>query len=207
MKKIGITGGVGSGKSKVLAYLEREKGARVCQADLVARTLQEPGARCYKKIINFFGDGIVGDSGQIDRKKLGALVFGDEEKLKKLNEIVHPEVKREILNLMKEEEERGTKIFVLEAALLTDGFYREILDEIWYIHVDEEVRIRRLRDGRGYTEEQTRSMFASQPPEAVFYRCADKVIENNGSFEDTCRSTELALQGEIYKSKTGETGK
>ena len=108
MKVIGITGGVGSGKSKVLAYLQDKHQVVVCQADQVAWTLQEPGQECHEKIVGYFGREILGDNGKIDRKRLGNIVFQDADKMKVLNQIMHPAVKEKIKEEMRLEKEKGT---------------------------------------------------------------------------------------------------
>ena len=94
MKVIGITGGVGSGKSRVLAYLEDVYGAVICQMDETARALQEKGTRCFDRIVESFGTGILDRQGELDRAALGSIVFANEEKMRQLNGIVHPEVIR-----------------------------------------------------------------------------------------------------------------
>lgn len=193
MRKLGITGGVGSGKSLVLAHLEETYQAAVYQADLLAHQVQLPGEDCYQKVKACFGDEILQTNGEIDRRKLGSIVFADREKLKILNEIVHPAVNQKIRELIEAEEKKGTKIFVLEAALLTEKIYREMLDEIWYIHVEEPVRRQRLKASRGYSDERIDSMLVSQPAEEVFYASCSKVIENSGDFADTKRQIALEL--------------
>ena len=92
MKVIGITGGVGSGKSEVLKFLEQEYGAVVCQMDEVAKQIQKKGTQAFSRIVQEFGEQIVGNNGELDRMKLGSCVFADEKKLQRLNDIVHPEV-------------------------------------------------------------------------------------------------------------------
>ena len=195
MKKIGITGGVGSGKSLVLAHLEEKYHAAVFQADLIAHQVQLPGEECYQKLLTCFGREILREDGLIDRKKLGDIVFADRKKLSLLNSIVHPQVNRRIREIANTEEKKGQNIFVLEAALLTDKIYREILDEIWYIHVVEPVRRKRLRTSRGYSEERIDQIFTSQPSEEIFFNASDYVIENSGDFADTCRQISFRLTG------------
>lgn len=197
MKKIGITGGIGSGKSLVLTFLEQEYGASVYQADLIAHRLQMPGERCYQKIRAYFGEAILLEDGTIDRERLGKIVFEDSRKLEVLNQMVHPSVNAWIQQQMEEEEKKGTRLFVLEAALLTDPIYREMLDEIWYIHVDSKIRRARLAASRGYSEEKTDSIMASQPAEAEFIECCDRVIENGGEFGETKRQLVAALDERI----------
>lgn len=193
MKKIGITGGIGSGKSRVLDYLNEACGAVICQADLVAHQVQLPGEGCYRKVVQTFGENILSPDGTIDRKILGGIVFGQPEKLEKLNAIVHPAVNERIQEEMKQAQEEGKDLFILEAALLTEPVYREMLDEIWYIHVPQEIRMERLRSSRGYTDEKMYAVFANQPSEETFTEASDLVIENGGAFEETEKQIDLAL--------------
>ncbi len=188
MRIIGITGGVGSGKSRVLSYLEDTYGAVVCQADHVAWELQNPGTDCYREIVKCFGKGILYSdlsNAAIDRAKLGQIVFADAERLKKLNAIMHPAVKAEIKKRMKQEVERGTKLFVLEAALLIEDGYKEICDELWYIYASEPVRRQRLKEDRSYSDEKIDNMIAKQLSEEVFRNECDRAIDNSGHFEET----------------------
>lgn len=193
MKKLGITGGVGSGKSLVLEYLEEAYHAAVFQADLIAHEVQLPGEKCHEQIVDYFGKEILLVDGRIDRRKLGNVVFSDAEKLLRLNAIVHPAVNRRILELIEDEAAKGTELFILEAALLTEKIYREMLDEIWYIHVGESVRRNRLKRARGYTDEKIDAIFLSQPSEEEFRRFCNREIENGGDFEETKRVLNLKL--------------
>ncbi len=185
MKVLGITGGVGSGKSLVLEYMQREYGAVVCQLDEVAKELQRKGQPCYDRIVATFGTEILLPDKELDRGKLAGIVFQDEEKLKQLNKIVHPEVKRHVGRLVSEEKEKKTGMCVIEAALLPTAGYEEICDEIWYIFAEEAVRRARLKASRGYTDERVTAMIQAQPAEDVFRRACTAVIDNSGSFEDT----------------------
>lgn len=194
MKKIGITGGIGSGKSRVLDFLNQECGAVICQADLVAHQVQLPGELCYQEVVKTFGGNILKQDKSIDRQILGEIVFDDPKKLEELNAIVHPAVNKRIEEEMAEAEKEGKKVFILEAALLTQPVYRNMLDEIWYIHVEQEIRMERLRTSRGYTDEKMYAVFANQPTEEAFIKAADLVIENSGDFEETKRQLCLALE-------------
>lgn len=186
MKVIGVTGGVGSGKSVVLSILENDYHAKTILADLVAHDLMEPGAKSYQEIVQTFGTKILSEDGTIDRQKLGNIVFGNEEKLQQLNAITHPNVKEEIrrrIDLIKEQGEAS--MILLEAALLIESGYEDIYDELWYIYVDKETRYQRLYDGRGYTREKTDSIMKNQLSEEEFRRFADVVIDNSYSIEKT----------------------
>ena len=186
MKVLGITGGVGSGKSLVLEYLKEEYGAYICQMDETAKELQKSGTECFREIVRHFGTEIVGSDGELDRAKLGGIVFAEEEELKKLNEIVHPAVLEHVRRDIEEKAGTGVKLYVVEAAVLTDVF-RDLIDELWYIYVREEIRRERLKASRGYTDERITRMIASQPAEEVFRETCDVVIDNSGDFEETKR--------------------
>lgn len=185
MKIIGITGGVGSGKSQVLDYLKTQYGAVVCQLDETARDLQRKGQPCYKKIVEVFGREMLAEDGELNRERLAQTVFQDEKKLEILNEIVHPEVKRcvqqDILNKKKKE----VPLYVIEAALLPVAGYEDICDEMWYIYTSEAVRRERLKASRGYTDKKITDMIKSQPEEDVFRKACGAVIDNSGAFDET----------------------
>ena len=186
MKVIGITGGVGSGKSRVLAYLEEAYGAVICQMDETARSLQKKGTRCFERIVEVFGHEILDAQGELDRAALGSIVFASEEKLAQLNGIVHPEVIRHVAKDIQSKEAQGRSLYVVEAALLPD-VGKELCDELWYIYADESVRRERLKASRGYTDEKISQMIASQPQEERFRSTCSVVIDNSGSFEDTMK--------------------
>lgn len=194
MKIIGITGGVGSGKSRVLSFLEEKFNAVICQADQVAWKLQEPGQKSYLGIVEFFGECVLNEDKTINRGALGQIVFHDEEKLQKLNKITHPAVKEYIKNQIEQEKLKGSELFVIEAALLLEDHYDEICDEIWYIFAKEEVRRERLKESRSYTDEKIDSMIASQKSENYFREHCKLTIDNSGNFEDTCTQIEKAMK-------------
>ena len=194
MKIIGITGGVGSGKSRILSYMEERFQAVVCQADHVAWDLQKPGEVCYKEIVSYFGTGILNKDDTIDRKVLGQIVFSNEEELLKLNAITHPAVKDAIRKQIESEVKRGTELFVIEAALLIEEHYDEICDELWYIYTDRQVRRERLKTSRQYTDEKIDAIMASQLPEEIFRERCQKIINNSGDFEETCIQLEEAIK-------------
>lgn len=193
MKIIGITGGVGSGKSRVLSFLETEYDAYVCQADHVAWQLQRPGEKCYHAIIELFGKDILSADETIDRQKLGNIVFGNDFKLMQLNQIMHPAVKKFVQEQIQIQYEKGTDLFVLEAALLLEEHYDEICDELWYIYTDEQIRRERLKESRQYTDEKIDAIMASQVSDKEFRRGCQCVINNSGTFEETCTQIKRIL--------------
>lgn len=186
MRVIGITGGIGSGKSAVLELLSQHYHAHTLEADRVAHFLMAPGGATYQPIIDAFGREILCADGTIDRKRLGAEVFASGEKLALLNKITHPAVRVYILeNIAAYRKKHPEGIFVLEAALLIEEGYSEICDELWYIYAHEETRIMRLMEGRGYTREKCLSIIRSQSEE-VFYRSHCKyIIDNSSGLEKT----------------------
>ncbi len=184
MRTIGITGGVGSGKTEVLTFITTYYDARVVVADIAAKELEQPGQPCYRKLVEVLGNGILDAEGLIDAKTLSGLIFSNEEALAQVNAIVHPAVKRYILETMEEERKKGTEFFVVEAALLIEEDYQDILDEMWYIYVSEPVRRKRLKESRGYSDQKIDSIMAAQKTEAEFRAVCDHVIDNNASIEN-----------------------
>lgn len=185
MKVIGITGGVGAGKSTVLEYLERVHDAYVIQADRVGHLVMEPGERCYDAIVSLFGEYIIKSDKTIDRKLVSDVVFKNEEMLLKLNAVVHPAVKAWILEKIEEQRCQGRSLVIVEAALLLEDNYQEFCDTVWYIHTDQEIRIKRLMSSRGYTREKALSIIRNQASEMFFRAHADLVVENNEDLEKT----------------------
>ena len=182
MKVIGITGGVGSGKSQILEYLNSKYGATICMTDEVARRLQKKGTECYNAIVAHFGEEILDEKGELDRPKLAGIVFSDNDELQVLNSIVHPAVKEEVMKEIKKEERKNTNLFILESALLIEDDYETFCDEIWYVHVDIETRKKRLVYARGYSEEKVDSIIAAQLEKKEYMRNCDRVIDNTGVF-------------------------
>ncbi len=182
MKVLGVTGGVGAGKSTVLDYIQNRYGARVIQLDRVGHMVQEPGQTCYDRIVETFGTGILNDDRTVDRSRLAAAVFEDQELLQKLNRIVHPAVKEYIVREIEHEKQLGAVPFlVIEAALLLEDHYDQICDEIWYIHADEKIRSERLKRTRGYSDAKVQGIMSSQMQEAEFRSRCQLVIDNSSS--------------------------
>ena len=181
MKVIGITGGVGAGKSEILKYLKEKHGAMVVEADKVGHLLMEPGGACYYSIVEKFGSSILNGDQTINRAKLGKIVFADSQLLDALNKIIHPRVKSYIVSeIAKERAYHRTKYFVVEAALLIEDHYDVICDELWYIHTDEAVRASRLRESRGYDDEKIERIMANQKSPEEFKAVCQVVIDNSG---------------------------
>lgn len=193
MRIIGITGGIGSGKSRVLNIMEEIYGAVLCQTDVVAHQLQKKGETCYKEIVNVFGVNILTENKEIDRKKLGAIVFNDNDKLEKLNQIVHPAVKKQVKLEIEEARRKQKEFFLIESALLMEDHYEELCDELWYIYADERVRRDRLKTSRLMNEEKIDLIIKAQATEETFRKYCHITIDNSGTIENTKEQIEQAV--------------
>ena len=192
MKVIGITGGVGSGKSEVLGILKRDFGAELLIADEIAHQVMEPGMPAYRRIVEALGTDFLSEDGSIDRKALAKRLFGDGEALGTVNSIVHPTVWQAI-----EEGIRCSRkeLVIVEAALF-DEEHNGLFDQVWYIFTSEENRISRLMKSRGYSREKCLDIMRSQKSESEFRAMADRVIDHNQTVADVKRLLETILKEE-----------
>ncbi len=196
---IGITGGVGCGKSTVLHILKQNFHCYTIEADKVGHLVMQKGTTAYQQIVSTFGNEILDTDLEIDRKRLAGIVFQDREKLKKLNQIVHPAVKNYIKNEIEQVIHlKSHAIIILEAALLIEENYPEFCDEVWYIYTDEQERIRRLKESRGYTEEKIRKIMENQLGEEEFLKNCDKKIDNSHDFETTYQQIKKLFERFTY---------
>lgn len=185
MKVVGVTGGVGSGKSEVLRVLAEDFNCGIIRTDDVARDLCEPGEVSYKQIVEAFGTEILDADGHLDRPKLAAIVFNDDKKLEILNACTHPQVYRWVQEKVAQwKQENRYSMIAVESALPEKLDEMGVCESLWYVYVKPEIRRERLRISRGYTEEKMDAMFASQLPETVFLEHCDTVIDNNGDVDD-----------------------
>ena len=194
MKIIGITGGVGAGKSTVLDHLEKQYNACVLQADKIGHLVMEPGGICYGQVIALFGKQIIKNDKTIDRKMVSDVVFAHEEMRQKLDDIIHPAVKSYILDKIEEQKKAGCTLMIVEAALLLEDHYDAFCDKVLYIHTDQEIRIERLMSSRGYTREKAENIIARQATEGFFREHADYIIQNNGDLDETWRQIEEGIR-------------
>jgi dephospho-CoA kinase len=183
MKVIGLTGGIGSGKSTVSQILT-ELGAVVLDADKVGHEAYQPGTETWKEVVVAFGQEVVAADGSIDRKKLGAIVFGDPEALTRLNQIVHPRMHNMMADRIEEYRRQGVKVVVLEAAILLEAGWTPLVDEVWLTVTSEPTVIRRVRERTGLPEEQIRSRIRSQLSNEERKKQASVVISNDGSLDE-----------------------
>ena len=179
---IGLTGGVGCGKSTVMEILQREYGAKLLIADDIGHVVMEKGHPAYDAVREQFGEGILCEDGSIDRGALAQLVYADERKLNQLNAIIHPCVVEEISEKL--QEWRTEPLIVLETAILFETGCEAFCDEIWGIHTNREIRIKRLMESRGYTREKAESIMKQQMGEEEYQKRCDRVLPNNGDRMD-----------------------
>ena len=196
---IGLTGGVGAGKSTVLSFLQEKYGFYVIQADLMARKLMEPGKEAYKAICAFLGPTILQADGQIDRKVMADIIFNDPLKREEVDRLIHPLAWEAV---HKEAAAHADQPVVIEAAIPSKNF-RDICDEMWYLYTSREVRIRRLKESRGYSEKNAKSIMANQATEEAFKNFSDAQIDNSGSEEATRQQIDALLKR--AKDKDNET--
>ena len=182
-----LLGGIGSGKSEALKILREEHFANIIEADKVAHFLYEKDRAGYTALRSVFGDTILDDKKNIDRKKLGDILYYDKEKLKLVNSIIHPLVYEEIKSRLLE-----NRLNVVEQALMPDN--KDIYDEIWYLHTDIEIRTDRLILSRGLEKERIEQIIAKQPKESEFESVADKIIQNNGDRSELEKNIREALR-------------
>lgn len=186
MKIIGITGGVGAGKSKVLAFIEGKYNCVVYRADEVAHLLEKPGNECYEQLIELLGSDILNDDKTINKQKMASIIFSNDILLEGVNQIIHPQVKQYIIKQIEIEKQKGkVDYFFIEAALLIEDHYDIIVDEMWYIYTDAAIRERRLAENRHYSAEKTANIMRGQLSEEEFRKHCQVAISNNGDLEET----------------------
>lgn len=194
MKIIGITGGIGSGKSLVAGILKEKYGAYVVNTDSIAKEQMKPGGISYPGIVAFFGNGIIAEDGAIDRGRLSKIVFNDKEKLYKLNELTHPNVLDEVREEINKAEASGAyPYFIIETALMIESGYDSECDEVWYVRSTEEDRRKRLKAERGYSDEKIDMIFASQSKDENFLKRYTKIINNNDDIPALEKQVECLL--------------
>ena len=189
MYTIGLTGGIGTGKTAVARILE-ELGAAILDADRVGHEVYLPGRPAYDAIVAEFGAEVVAEDGSIDRKKLGPIVFSAPEKLARLNAITHPRMKEMMREKLADADRSGAKVAVLEAALLFDAGWDDLTDEVWVTVVDAETAARRASERSGIPVEQVLERIQkAQMASEERIRRSDVVIDTSGTLEDTRRRT------------------
>ena len=186
MLVIGITGGVGAGKSSILKVLEEHCNCKIVLADDVGNKVKEPGQKCYLQVVELLGKDILNDDLTINRMKMATKIFADAKMLEQVNEIIHPAVEEYILQeIENERKKQEIDVFFLEAALLIEAGYTRYLDALWYIFSEKSVRIERLKASRGYSDEKIRQIMEQQMSDEEFRKYADVTLDNSNEFEKT----------------------
>ncbi|SMB99112.1 dephospho-CoA kinase [Thermanaeromonas toyohensis ToBE] len=191
---IGLTGGIGAGKSTVARFL-KELGAKVIDADVVARKVVEPGKPAWEEIRDIFGPQYLNPDGTINRRALGNLIFNDAQARAKLNAITHPQIKAEILKEIERyrgEEPKG--VVVIEAPLLLEARMEDMVDEIWVVTAPEEVRLQRLMERDNLSQEEALKRIRAQLPEEIRVKYATRIINTRGNLEATRAAVRAAWE-------------
>jgi dephospho-CoA kinase len=188
MLRVGLTGGIGSGKSAVAGML-REMGVPVIEADDLVRELSRAGEPVYDEIVQAFGREILAENGEIDRARLAGVVFGSPEKLERLNRIVHPRVLERTERWIGERRREGAALVVVEAPLLVEAGFHRRLDRLVVVWCRPEQQIERL-SGRGMSREEAEQRIAAQMPVEEKMRLADYLIDNSGTRDETRQQVE-----------------
>ena len=198
MKVIGITGGIGSGKSTVMYMLEKEYGAVIILADKLGHLAMEKDSSTYKKMVSAFGTQILDCDGQIDRAVLADILMADKEKLSMQNGIVHPFVIDRIKNTIEESRVQEKKLVCVESAILFEAGCDVLCDEVWLVTADPDVRVERLMRDRGYDRNKAYAFMNRQKPDSYYAEKCSRIIYNNGDIENLSKQ----LQKHIEESMT-----
>ncbi|GIN60180.1 dephospho-CoA kinase [Robertmurraya siralis] len=190
---VGLTGGIASGKSTVSNIL-KDHGVPIIDADLEARLAVEVGEPAYKEIVSYFGQDILLKNQEIDRAKLGAIIFNHEEKRLKLNSIVHPDVRRRMNEKREHAVSAGEKLIVLDIPLLFESKLTHMVDKTLLVFVSEETQLKRLMARNQFTEEEALVRIQSQMPLKDKIKLSDAVIDNNGTIEETKKQLNAILE-------------
>lgn len=191
LRVIGVTGGIGSGKSTVSKILF-ELGAQVIDADVIARDIIRKGQRAYNDIIDYFGAGILDKNKEIDRKKLAAEVFNNKEKLEALNSITHKSVARVIIEKL-EDFKKKYETIVIDAPIPIEHGFLDIANEVWVVVSDREKRIERVMKRSGLTYDEVVERINAQLSDDHYSGLADLIIRNDGTYEELEKNIKRTL--------------
>ncbi len=197
MKIIGLTGGIGSGKSTASQFLA-ELGATIIDADKIGHETFKPETEAWREVVAAFGQQIVAANGTIDRKKLGTIVFSNPEARARLNQIMHPRIYEVVRAQLAEYQRQGVSVVVLEAPLLVEAGWTSLVDEVWVTTAAEDTVLKRLRERTGLSEAESRARIRAQLPAGKRIREADVVIDTD------CNLDELKAKiGELWRGLQG----
>ncbi len=204
---IGVTGGIGSGKSEILRYLKEKYGSRVLLSDELAKEMEAPGGALYQPLIALLKEAcedgaeqqevkkkLLCEDGNLNTAVVASLIFQKKGLLQKVNELVHPAVCRSILEEIEKERETGEyRFFVVESALLIESSLISDMDTVWYIYCNEDVRRQRLKSSRGYSDEKIEGIIRKQQTEEAFREACDVVIDNSGDLQSAYAQIDAAI--------------
>ena len=183
MKVIGLTGGIGSGKSTVSKFLAH-LGAVVIDADKVGHEVFKPGTKAWQEVVDAFGQGIISADGTIDRRKLGEIVFSNPGARAKLNQVMHPLIYEQVKSRMEEYGRKGAAIIIVEAPLLLEVGWKSLVDEVWVTSASEATVIKRLKEQKGLPEAQSLARIRAQLTDEERIRQADVVIDTDCALDE-----------------------
>ena len=182
MLVIGLTGGIGTGKSEAARHMVA-LGAELIDADVVGHEAYRPNAEAWRQVVDAFGEGILGEGNEIDRRKLGAIVFSDPEQLSRLNGIMHPLMAGMVSEKIEQHRRDGARVVVVEAALLFEAGWDSLVQEVWVTDSPVEMVVNRLAQRNGMTEEEARRRVDSQMSREERLERADFVIDNSSDVD------------------------
>lgn len=194
MKVIGLTGGVGCGKSTVAKVIMEHFNAVVLIADDIGFELMKPGQNCYQNIVAAFGEQVVKEDQTLNRKKIASIVFADEEKLAQLNNIIHPHVRTYIEYEVERMRKEGKTDYVfIESAILLECGYEDVCEEFWSVTAPLEVRIQRLKESRGYSDAKIEAVMKNQKQDEEFKKQCRVVLNNDSDMQKIYTQLKLLL--------------
>lgn len=212
MRLIGVTGGVGSGKTALLSYLGEHCNCRVLLSDKAAHEVYAPGGPVYRELVELLESTpdsgaeagalqshLLNEDGTINRPEFARRMFGNKMMRRRVEALVHPAVIQYIMDQVEQERRRGEKeYFFLEAALLIENGFLHYVDEMWYVYCSHDERVRRLKASRGYSDEKIASIISSQMSEEQYRQYSSFVIDNSGTLADSIRQVEEHLKINIH---------
>lgn len=210
MRVIGLTGGIAAGKSTVSGALAAA-GAVLIDADKVGHEAYQPGTETHAALVEAFGEQIVAENGEIDRRKLGAIVFADPAQRQRLQDIVWPRMRAMMRAKLDALAAGGAEVAVIEAAVLIEADWLDLVDEVWVVQVPEEVAMQRLMARNGFSAEDAQARIRAQLSNEERARHAQVIIDNSGSVEEARRQVAAALaspvQGSKFKVQSSKSGR
>lgn len=184
MRIIGVTGAIGSGKS-IVSRILNDLGAVIIDADIISRTVTTKGSEALGDLVSYFGEEILLQSGELNRKKLASIVFNDRVKLQALNTITHKYILKKIHSAIENIKASGkSEVVVIDAPIPLEHGFIDAVDEVWVVTADREKRKERIVERNGYTLEEAEDRFNSQIKDEEYLKLADDILENNGAIEE-----------------------